>query len=150
MQGEATMDGMRICPPGSVPLGISCCRCAGVARGWDRITEKAYCPDCQEAIVSGQAEPIIERTQKQRCTICSSEGTVRFCTFPLNALQAVEMDLCPEHLRGLLSRRLGTHAFAQLRRQLAQLGLSVNDIFLLHDAFYDPQGRALQPASEPL
>ena len=144
------MDGIRICPPNSVPLGIPCCRCAGHARGWDRIADKAYCPDCQEAIIVGQADPIIERTQKHRCTVCSSEGTVRFCTFPLNALQAIEMELCPEHLRSLLGRRLGTHAFAQLRRQLAQLGLTVNDIFLLHDAFYDPHGRPLQPATEPL
>ncbi len=144
------MDGMKICPPGSVPLGVPCCRCASHARGWDRIADKAYCPDCQEAIVIGQADPIVERTQKRRCTVCSSEGTVPFCTFPLNALQAVEMDLCPEHLRRLLSRRLGTHAFAQLRRQLTQLGLNVNDIFLLHDAFYDTQGRALQPATEPI
>jgi hypothetical protein len=121
-----------------------------MARGWDRIADKAYCPDCQEAVVVGRAEPIIERTRKQRCAVCSAEGTVAFGSFPLNSLQAIEVELCPEHLRGLLGRRLGTHAFAQLRRQLAQLGLSVNDIFLLHDAFYDPQGRALQPAADPL
>ena len=31
-----------------------------------------------------------------------------------------------------------------------QQGLNVNDIFLLHDAFYDLHGRALQPATDPL
>src|SRR5262245_54652495 len=42
--GEAMMDGMRICPPSNVSVGVSCCRCQGVARGWDRIADKAYCP----------------------------------------------------------------------------------------------------------
>jgi hypothetical protein len=144
------MEGMRICPPNSIHLNVACCRCSGLARGWDRIADKAYCPDCQEGVVIGEAAPIVERTERKRCTICSAEGTVRFLTFPLNSLQSVEMDLCPEHLRALLGRRLGTHAFAQLRRQLAHLGLNVNDIFLLHDAFYDPQGRPLQPAADPL
>jgi hypothetical protein len=43
---------------------------------------------------------------------------------------------------------LGPYAFNQLRRQLATLGLGVEDLFLLHGAFYDSQGRALQPAVE--
>src|SRR5262245_36264080 len=122
------MDGIRICPPGNVPAGAPCCRCAGVSPGWDRIAGKPYCPDCQEAVIVGTAAPIIERSEKNRCTVCASEGTVRFLTFPLQAPHAVEMDLCPEHLRGLLARRLGVHAFSQLRRQLTHLGLQVNDI----------------------
>jgi hypothetical protein len=144
------MDGMRICPPGSVPEGAPCCRCAAESRGWDRIAGKPYCPDCQEGVVIGEAVPIIERTEKRRCTVCAFEGTVRFLTFPLNNLRAVEMDLCPEHLRGLMARRLGVHAFSQLRRQLGQFAISVNDVFLLHEAFYDVNGRALQPAADPL
>jgi hypothetical protein len=66
----------------------------------------------------------------------------------LQASTPVEIDLCPEHLRGLLGRRLSAPAFGQLRRRLQQLGLDVERIFLLHDAFYDPQGKALQPAFE--
>jgi hypothetical protein len=58
------------------------------------------------------------------------------------------MDLCPEHLRGLVGRWLGPYAFNQLRRQLSQLGLEPEDLFLLHRAFYDDKGRALQPALE--
>jgi hypothetical protein len=97
----------------------------------------------------GEAEPLITRTENQRCAICHQLGTVRFLTFPLHWSRSVEMDLCGEHLRGLLGRRLGPHAFAQLRRQLGTIGLEVGLIFLLHDAFYDNHGRALQPALEP-
>jgi hypothetical protein len=60
----------------------------------------------------------------------------------------VEIELCPEHIRALVARRLGPHAFEQLRRQLQVLGLEVAEVFLLHEAFYDPMGRALQPALE--
>ncbi|HYT94697.1 MAG TPA: hypothetical protein VEL76_38630 [Gemmataceae bacterium] len=143
------MDGMRISPPGSIALWVPCCRCGSVAQGWDRIAEKPYCPNCEEAIIIGEAPPLIERTDKGRCTICACLGTVRYLTFPHNSLYAVDMDLCPEHLRCLLGRRLGTHAFAQLRRQLEKLGINVGDVFLLHEAFYDMNGRALQPASDP-
>jgi hypothetical protein len=48
----------------------------------------------------------------------------------------------------MIARRLGPHAFEQLRRQLYGVGLEVAQIFLLHDAFYDAHGRALQPALE--
>jgi hypothetical protein len=58
------------------------------------------------------------------------------------------MDVCSEHLRALVGRRLGPHAFEQMRRQLFGLGLEVTNIFLLHEAFYDEQGRAIQPALE--
>jgi hypothetical protein len=51
-------------------------------------------------------------------------------------------------MRGLVGRRLGPHAFEQLRRQLYALELETREIFLLHEAFYDPSGRALQPAGE--
>jgi hypothetical protein len=97
----------------------------------------------------GEGEPLVERTQNRRCAVCSKVGTVCFQTFPLQAHDPVEIDLCPEHLRALLGRRLGPYAFHQLRRQLTALGLGVEDLFLLHGAFYDGQGRALQPALEP-
>ncbi len=98
------MDSIRIRPPDAVPVGALCCRCAGQAPGWDRIAGKPYCPDCQESVIVGDAPPIIERTERHRCTVCASEGTVRFLTFPLHSSEAIELDLCPEHLRGLRLR----------------------------------------------
>jgi hypothetical protein len=73
---------------------------------------------------------------------------VPFTTVPLHAESAVVMDLCGEHLRGLIGRRLSLQAFQHLRRQLATLGLHTAEIFLLHDAFYDLDGRAKQPVFE--
>jgi hypothetical protein len=70
------------------------------------------------------------------------------CAIPLNSRRPVEIDLCAEHIRALAGRRLGPHAFEQLRQQLYSLGLEVAQIFLLHEAFYDANGRALQPAVE--
>jgi hypothetical protein len=123
-----------------------CCRCAEPDRRWDRIAGKAYCPNCEEALALGEADPLIERTEKNRCSICNQVGTVRYLTFPLQKDTPVELHLCPEHLRNLLGRGLASHAFHQLRRQLQTVGLKVEEIFLLHEAFYDAQGRALQPA----
>jgi hypothetical protein len=97
----------------------------------------------------GLSEPLAERTEKNHCAVCNLTGTVRYLTFPLQMSTAIEMDLCPKHLRALLGRRLGTYAFHQLQRRLHALGMGVDSIFLLHDAFYDEQGRALQPATEP-
>ena len=131
------------------PLVLPCCRCASAERRWDRIAGKAYCPECQEDLVMGLAEPLVERTEKNQCGICGRLRTVCFLTFPLQARTPVEMDLCAEHLRALLGRRLSAAAFAQFRRRLRQLDLDVERIFLLHDAFYDAQGYALQPAAEP-
>jgi hypothetical protein len=51
-------------------------------------------------------------------------------------------------LRSLVGRRLEPTAFRQLSRRLSSLGITSEEIFLLHDAFYDRQGRALQPALE--
>jgi len=142
------MDSIRIASPELVANEADCCRCEGAIGPWDRIVGKAYCPNCQEALALGEAAPLIERAEKRRCTICNCDGTVRYATFPLHLGQAVEMDLCPEHLRGLLGRRLGAHAFQQMRRQLAKIGVDVENVFLLHEAFYDVHGRALQPARD--
>ena len=96
----------------------------------------------------GEGDPLVERTDHKRCAVCHHLGTVRYVTFPLHSPRPVEMELCAEHLRALIARRLGPHAFEQLRRQLGTLRLEAGDIFLLHDAFYDEHGRALQPAAE--
>lgn len=142
------MDSLRITPMNANTQMAPCCRCETGGRRWDRIAGKPYCPNCQESLAIGEADPLIERTEKHRCAACARVGTIRFLTFPLHASAPVELDLCPDHLRALLGRRLGPHAFHQLRRQFQVLDLSVEEIFLLHGAFYDCQGQALHPAIE--
>ena len=122
-----------------------CCRCGRGGCRWDRIASVPFCPQCQEALALGEAEPLVIPTEKNRCVVCDRLGTAGFLTFPLQASTAVEMDLCPEHLRGLIGRHLGPFAYHQLRRQLDTLSISSHDIFLLHEAFYDLYGRALHP-----
>jgi len=140
------MDGLRITATADVPARAECSRCAAAGERWDRIAGKTYCPNCQELLALGEAPPLIERTTKHRCAACQHVGTVSFLTFPLQQNRGIEIDLCPEHLRSLLGRRLGPSAFHQLRRQLSALGLETEELFLLHGAFYDGNGRALQPA----
>ncbi len=142
------MECMRLAPKESVFPKLPCCRCGDVARYWDRVGGKTYCPGCLEAIVSGEGDPILERADRRRCAICHYAATLRYLTFPLQSRRPIELDLCGEHLRAMVARRLGPHAVAQLRRQLQALGLDVSLIFLLHEAFYDAQGRALQPVAE--
>jgi hypothetical protein len=145
----STMNSLRMAAADKIALWKPCCRCGDTALGWDSIAGKPYCPSCEEAIVQGDGEPLVEMTQRRHCCACQTLGTVTIQTFPLKSSQPVEMDLCPNHLRGLLARRLGVHAYAQIRRQLTGLGLDVHDVFLLHEAFYDAQGQALLPAGDP-
>lgn len=140
------METLRLAPADSVFPKIPCCRCGDSTRYWDRIAGRTYCPNCLEALAIGEAPPLAERTDRRRCAVCHHLGTVRYLTFPLHSRRPVEADLCSEHLRALVARRLGPHAFEQLRRQLVNLGIEVSAVFLLHEAFYDGQGRALQPA----
>jgi len=140
------MDSLRMVSVEEICCSAPCCRCGMTAGQWDRIADKSYCPACEESLALGEAPPLVERTEKKPCAVCNHSGTVRFLTFPLQTAQPLEMDLCPEHFRALLARRLGPFAYHQLRRRLDGLGLSVDQIFLLHDAFYDLEGRALQPA----
>jgi hypothetical protein len=117
--------------------------------GWDRIGGKALCPGCQESIVQGDGEPFVSPTFRRPCSACRTIGSVTVQTFPHEATSPLEMDLCPVHLRGLLSRKLSPSAFVQLRQHLSHLGFKIQDVFLLHDAFYDVNGRALKPAADP-
>lgn len=144
------MDSIRLTPPAPGSLHLPCCRCGKTGGQWDRIVTRAYCPACEEALILGEAEPLVERTQPAPCAVCERSGTVCLTTYPLHGKKVVQVDLCPDHLRGLLGRRLGPLAYQQLRRRLAALGVDVNDIFLLHDAFYDNLGHALRPAIEPI
>jgi hypothetical protein len=142
------MECLRLAPRDSVFPKIACCRCGDDARSWDRIAGKTYCPNCLELLALGEADPVVERTDRRRCAVCHHQGTLRYLTFPLHSRRPIEIDLCAEHLRGLVGRRLGPHAYEQLRRQLIALGLEPREVFLLHDAFYDDSGRALQPAGD--
>jgi hypothetical protein len=142
------MSGVRRAPAESVPIVSECCRCGRAGRRWDRIAGRAYCPNCEEALAQGEGQPLRARLILAPCSVCHGERTVIFHTFPPEGAAPVEMDLCPEHLRGLLSRRLGAHAFHQLQRQLRLLDVAASDIFLLHEEFYDPHGRARHPIYE--
>jgi hypothetical protein len=140
------MDSLRLAAKETVPATIGCCRCLEANCRWDRIAGQAYCPNCQELLAQGEAEPLILATEKKGCAVCNHQGTVCYLTFPLQADAPVEMDLCPDHLRSLLGRRLSPPAFHQLRSKLAALGFDAEEVFLLHGAFYDSQGRAFLPA----
>lgn len=146
--GEAAMNTLRLAPAARVQHSDSCCRCAQAGERWDRIAAKSYCPQCQEQLAAGEMEPLIEPTEARQCAVCGHRGTVCFQTFPLEAELPIEMDLCPRHLRDVLSRRLGPFGYHQLFRQLQAVGFHASEVFLLHDAFYDRQGRALKPVSE--
>lgn len=140
------MKSVRIARTEPTRLSTVCSRCARANGRWDRIAGVSYCPACQEAIVLGEAPAVSEKPQPLPCAVCSRRSTLCFQTVPLQTAVLVEMDLCGEHLRGLLARQLSPHAFLQLQRQLLLLAVSVEQLFLLHEAFYDARGRALQPA----
>jgi hypothetical protein len=144
--GSDFMNSLRLAPLEDSASMNPCGRCGAGQRPWDLIAGQSFCPHCLEALAVGEGDPLITRSEKKRCAVCHQQGTVPFVTFPLHSPRPVEIDMCGEHLRALIGRRLGPHAFAQLRRQLHALGLEVAHIFLLHEAFYDSHGRALQPA----
>jgi hypothetical protein len=142
------MDNLRLLTIDSASPAPPCCRCGIVGECWDKLADKPFCPDCQESLARGDGPPLIEPTERRTCCVCSRVGTVRYLTQPLNTTVLLEMDVCPEHFRALLARCLGPFAFHQLSRQLRNLNLGVEQVFLLHDAFYDRQGRALQPVCD--
>jgi hypothetical protein len=142
------MDGFRTLTTGDAAASKDCRFCHATGCPWDRIGGTPICPDCQERLVRGEGEPLRLVAEKSRCAVCGSAGSVSFVTVPLRAA-SLEVDLCPTHLRGLLRRELDRNAFRTLARQLHALGLAPGRIFLLHEAFYDRQGRALQPVREP-
>jgi hypothetical protein len=142
------MESIRLLTADSLPLLLPCCRCGQARASWDRIASKAYCPNCQELLIVGEADPLVERTEKNCCAICNHQGTVCFQTFPWQTMTPLAIDLCPDHLRCLIGRRLNPQAYLQLCRKLILLGFHAEQLFLLHQAFYDGNGQALQPAIE--
>src|SRR5262245_66517848 len=83
-----------------------CGRCQATGCPWDRVAGKPICPDCQERLALGEGEALVERLRPAPCAVCRQAGSVAFLTFPLKMPHAVEIDLCPRHFRGLVSRRL--------------------------------------------
>lgn len=125
-----------------------CARCQTAGCPWDRIAGEIVCPDCQELLVLGEGAPLVVRVEPRCCAVCGQRGTIRYLTHPLHTRQPVEIDLCALHFRTLLGRRLDRSSLEQLGRQLQTLGLSPRQVFLLHEAFYDDNGKALQPVSD--
>jgi hypothetical protein len=142
------MAGLRKTSPITLSTFLPCSRCRATGCHWDQIAGTPICPDCQEALAQGHGEPLVARTEKKPCNICGRIGALRLVTYPLVPDTRVEMDLCGEHFRSLISRRLNPRAYQSLRGQLHAQGLQVEQVFLLHEAFYDHYGRALQPARE--
>lgn len=141
------MDGLRT-PAGDEDTTVTACsRCRATGCPWDRIGGVRICPDCQESLIRGEGEPLCLPAEPRECAACRSVGTVPFVTVPLRA-KPLAIDLCPNHLRALLRRGLDRPAFLELARQLQTAGLAPGRIFLLHEAFYDRQGKALQPVHE--
>jgi hypothetical protein len=97
-------------------------------------------------LAQGTADPLILSVEKRPCSVCGHLGVVCFLTFPLGWSQPIEIDLCVRHFRDLLGRHLDSGAFQHLRKELHRLHLSPHKVFLLHEAFYDSEGQALQPA----
>jgi hypothetical protein len=99
-------------------------------------------------ILLGQSEPLRLGKREGLCSICKTSGIIPFQTVPLRCSSLLEIDFCMEHLEGLLGRRLTPKAIQRLAERLGELGLTSKQIFLLHESFYDPRGRALQPVPE--
>ena len=143
------MEGLRlVSATGHSPLA-PCSRCQATGCPWDRIGDHAICPDCQEQLALGEGEALVERLRQHCCAVCGAVGTVRYLTYPLHAREPMEIDLCPQHFHPLLGRRLDRYSYRALSRSLQALGLSVRQVFLLHEAFYDERGHPLQPVPEP-
>jgi hypothetical protein len=143
------MEGLRlVSATGQSPLA-PCIRCQATGCPWDRIGDHVICPDCQEQLALGEGDPLVERLCRHHCAVCGQTGTVRYLTYPLHAREPMEIDLCPRHFHAFLGRRLDRYAYRTLSRCLQAMGLSVRQVFLLHEAFYDERGHPLQPVPEP-
>ena len=135
------MTGLRIVAGHDVIPHTPCVRCQADGCPWDRIADKPICPDCQEKLALGEGPPLVEKLDRdQVCAICTEPGTVRYLTYPLNLKEPLEIDLCGHHLQALLYRRLDRTAFQHLVELLDDLGVTTQQVFLLHNAFYDAAG----------
>jgi hypothetical protein len=143
------MTGLRIVAGQSVVALAPCIRCQSDGCPWDRIGDKPICPDCQERLALGEGPPLAEKLDRSHsCAICGEAGTVPYLTYPLHLKEPLEIDLCGHHLEALLYRRLDRPSFQHLVEMLDNVGVTIQQVFLLHSAFYDTAGRPLQPVVE--
>src|SRR5262245_26442163 len=145
---QARMSSIRIISNSTHSPYRPCARCSATGCHWDCLAGQPICPDCQESLLRGESDALVLRREQSNCCVCVQGGTVPYLTYPLHETQALEIDLCPEHLRDMMARRLSVRAFRRLRRQMNLLGVAVEQIFLLHESFYDESGTALRPLSE--
>lgn len=138
---------MRLIPRDRVDPHQPCSRCAAEGSRWDRLVCRPFCPECQEDLAHGRGVPFVQRTVKRPCAACARVGSLPIITFPLGSPNAIEFDLCAEHFRAILGRSLDPLAYRTLRRRLHDRHLTPRNVFLLHEAFYDDLGKALQPVS---
>lgn len=143
------MEGLRVVTASGHSTVAACSRCEATGCPWDRIGDQPICPDCQEQLALGEGQPLVERLIPNRCLICQQIGTVRYLTYPLHSRDPLAIDLCTGHFHDYMGRRLDRYAYRTLSRGLQALGLSVKQVFLLHEAFYDERGHAIQPVPEP-
>ena len=142
------MSGLRLKTEAGSTTIEPCGRCLAGGCPWDRVAGQPMCPDCQEALALGEGPPLRQRVEPKACAICGRAGTLPYVTYPLHAAVPVEIDLCGGHFAALLGRRLERNSFRVLERQLQLLGVAAKQVFLLHEAFYDRHGRALQPIQD--
>ena len=136
------------CPASRPPC--SHCNFPGIAL-FDRVGDVVVCPDCQALAVRGELSPALALSLNvgRACLFCNQTGTIPFVTWPLHGERALEFDLCPDHLRALLGRRLEPDQLRQVHRHLYSIGLQPRQVFLLCEAFYDEAtGKALLPVPE--
>lgn len=139
---------MRLVRPSEADAEEPCSCCRAVGARWDWLGEVLVCGECQERLVSGEGPAVSMRARQAFCAVCGRQGTVPYRTWPLHEAETLEIDLCPHHLRALLGRRLTASAYHLLRRQLNLMGLAAEQLFLLHESFYDEEGGALRPVSD--
>ncbi len=142
------MEALRRIRHGAGSATEACVRCGAAGCPWDRLADQPMCPDCQETLALGDGPSLQAPGERRPCAVCGRAGTLSYLTYPLHSQAPVEMDLCGGHCEALLGRRLDRSAFRRLKLLLQAAGVSANEIFLLHEAFYDRQGRSLQPIRE--
>src|SRR5437763_6188452 len=148
VEERGLMSSIRIISSSALSPRLPCGRCGATGCHWDCLAAQPICPDCQESLLRGESDALLLRREQRSCCVCPQAGTVAYLTYPLHEPQALEIDLCPAHLRDLMARRLSRRAFRRLRRQMNLLGVAVEQVFLLHESFYDESGTALRPLSE--
>jgi hypothetical protein len=123
-----------------------CWYCKAKGLRWDRLGGLPVCPDCQEMLALGTAEPAIQiPSSKGMCCVCSWPTVVSFQTSPRGSDSWLNVPLCAGHFRRSLGRCLLPGEHKRVALYLRSRGHSANAVYLFHDAFYDPKGLAVLP-----